>query len=147
TRNDTPEAHRSAPTPTANQFRSAIWLGGLARPEADQAAGALAGGLAPLEGDLAGHQGGDVAVGLLDEAAAAGREVVDHLRRVQVHAVEVDEVHVGPLAGGEDPAVAEAVGRRGARGLEADGVLEAEPAAPGAAVDPVREQVGRHAHV
>ena len=46
----------------------------------------------------AGDDGGDVAVGPLHEAAAAGGQVVHHLGRVQAHAVEVDQVDVGPLA-------------------------------------------------
>ena len=83
--------------------------------EADEAAGAGAGGLAVLEGDLAGHEGGDVAVGALHEAAAAGRQVEHHLGRPQVHGVEVDQVEVGPLALGDHAAVGEAVGGRGAR--------------------------------
>jgi len=79
-----------------------------------------------LEGDLAGHQGGDVAVGALDEAAAAGGQVEHHLGSVELHAVEVDEVEVGALAGGDDAAVGEAVGGRGPGGLEADRLLEAD---------------------
>src|SRR5438874_10229812 len=57
------------------------------------------GGLPSLEGDLARDQGGDIAVDMLHEPASAGREVEHHLRRVQTHPVEVDEVEVGLLAG------------------------------------------------
>src|SRR5690242_11697237 len=80
---------------TAAQLRSWSWF---ERLEAHQAAGAGAGGLAVLKGDLAGNDGRAVSVGLLDEAAAAGGEVEHHLRCVQDHAVEVDEVEVGPHA-------------------------------------------------
>ena len=80
------------------------------RSRSRTAAGRTAGGLPVLEGDFAGNDRGSVAVDVLHQAAAAGREVEDHLGRVQGQRVEVDQVEVGPLARLDRAAVGEAVG-------------------------------------
>ena len=75
---------------------------------ADQAARAGAGVLAVAVDDLARHDRGDVALGLLHEALPAGRQVADHLGRCRRRAVEVDDVHVGPVARSEHATVVQA---------------------------------------
>ena len=71
----------------------------------------LAGRLAVAEGFDAGDEGVVVALGALQHALAAGRQVVDDLRAAHAQAIEVDDVDVGPQAGREQAAVGEAVGR------------------------------------
>ena len=55
--------------------------------------------------------GGDVAVGRLHEPLAAGGQVVAHLGAGR-EALEVDDVHVGPVAGREHAAVVQPDGAR-----------------------------------
>ena len=66
---------------------------------------------AVLVGDLARHDRGDVAVGRLHEALAAGGQVVAHLGPARGEALEVDDVDVGAVAGREHAAVEQADGR------------------------------------
>ena len=94
----------------------------------------------------AGDDGGAVAVGALQQALAPGGQVVGHDRRRAGQVVEVDDVEVGPHAGGQDPTVVEADGRRGGAGQLLDD-LSHRHAAAGPVTGPVGEGVGREAGV
>ena len=63
----------------------------------------------------AGDERVQVAVGALQEALAAGRQVERQLGRVQGQRVEVDDVDVGAQPGSEQPAVEQADRLRRAR--------------------------------
>src|SRR5262245_20174839 len=76
----------------------------LPRP-AHEPAGPGAGVLALTEGDLAGIDGGDVALGLLDEAAAVTGQVEDQFGEAQREPVVVDDVQVGLVPGCDDTPV------------------------------------------
>ena len=71
------------------------------------------GGLAVAVGDGPAY-GGDVAVCRLQEAAATGRKVVVDHREPRTKGLEVDEVQVGGVPGGEHPPVEQADGGGGA---------------------------------
>jgi hypothetical protein len=113
---------------------------------ADEAAGQRAGGLAVLVGDLAGHDGGDVALGALHQPTSAGGQVVAHLGTAGGQVVEVDEVDVGPVAGGEHAPVEQADRAGGVAGVLLHQVRQLETA-PVAVAAPQREQRGGEAGV
>ena len=115
-------------------------------PAPHQAPRQGAGGLPVPVRDGPGHDGGTVAVGALQEALAAGGQVVGHDRRRAGEVVEVDDVEVRPHAGGQDAAVVQPDGPgRGAGQLLHD--LAHLHAAAGAVTGPVGEGVGREAGV
>ena len=66
---------------------------------AHQSSGECAGRCAVCVNNFAVHDGGDVAFGALDDAAASAGQVVNGLGRVQVQAVEIQHVYVGLVAG------------------------------------------------
>ena len=111
------------------------------------AAGRGAGELVVVDGLHAGHPGAHVAAGLLHQAPAAGGQVVRHARRLEREPVVVDQVQVGAHARGDDAAVAQAVQRRGLRGLAVHHVLERQLRPAGAVAGPVREHERGHAAV
>ena len=47
---------------------------------------------------LAADKGGDIAFDLLHQAARTGREVIDHVRRLELQARHVDDVEIGLVA-------------------------------------------------
>src|SRR5262249_7424305 len=90
--------HRTAPGLRAEGpqlARRRVELPYVALRAADQAAGAVAGGLAAALRHDARHDSGIVAIDLLQQAPAADRQVVMHLRRMQVQPVVVDHIDVG----------------------------------------------------
>src|ERR687893_2898459 len=109
---------------------------------AQEAPGALARGLVALAYHDAPLHLRDVAPRPLHEPAAAGRQVVDHLGRLDGQGVEVDDVDVGQVPGRQQPPVVEPVQGGGAPGLEVHGLLEAQTVAPVAVAHPVAEHVG-----
>src|SRR5690606_33118738 len=107
----------------------------------------LAGGLVVLPHDDAPLDRGDVALGRLDQPLAAGREVLAHPGRGDGQLVEVDDVEVGQVAGGDQPPVVEAEQGGVAAGLQVDRVLQRQPVAAAAVADPVGEHVAGDAGV
>src|SRR6476620_1516408 len=79
---------------------------------ADEATGERTCRLALARDDLTRDQRGKVAFGALDEAAAATGQVVNHLRRVDVQPIVVDDIDVGFGAAANDAAVVEPDGPR-----------------------------------
>ena len=96
---------------------------------AHEATGQRAGGLAVLVGDLAGGDGGHVALGLLDQAMSAGRQVVAHLGSPGHQGVEVDDVEVGPVARGEHATAVQPDRAGRVAGVLAHQVGQVQPAA------------------
>src|SRR5436190_10047423 len=88
----------------------------------------------------AGLEGVAVAGRPLDQAPAAGGEVVDHLGSLQGQRVEVDHVDVGLVAGRQQAAIGEAVRLGGAAGLLGDQELEWKLRSPRAIAAPQRQQ-------
>ena len=78
---------------------------GRPRSRHDATRPAFAGQLVVLHGLDAGLEGVAVARGALDQAAAAGRQVVDHLGPLERQRVEVDDVDVGLVARRQQAAV------------------------------------------
>src|SRR5262245_60147786 len=74
---------------------------------ADEATGERSCRLALARDDLTRDQCGKVAFGALDEAAAATGQVVNHLRRVDVQPIVIDDIDVGLGAAANDAAVVE----------------------------------------
>ena len=72
----------------------------------DETAGQRLGGLAVVVGLLAGDDRVPPAVGPLQQAPAAGRQVVDDLGLAESEAVEVDDVEIGAVPRGEHATVA-----------------------------------------
>ena len=68
----------------------------------------------------AGDDGGVVAVDLLQQAPAADRKVVMHLRRMQMQPVIVDDIEVGLVARRDDAAIVQADRQRGLARLRRD---------------------------
>ena len=99
-----------------------------------------------LVGDLAGRDRRDVAVGGLHEPLAAGREVVAHLGAVRGQPFEVDDVHVGAVAGREHAAVEQADRARGRAGVALHEERQRQPTVIAVAA-PEREQRRREARV
>src|SRR5207245_2508172 len=114
---------------------------------ADEAAGLGAGVLVVLEDRAAGDEGRRVALGPLHQALAAGRQVVDDLGGMEPQAVEVDQVHVGALAGLEPAAVVEAEEVGGLAGLALHYVFERQALAALPVAAPMGQHVGRRAGV
>jgi hypothetical protein len=93
-----------------------------------------------------GDHGGHVAVGALHQAATAGGQVVAHLGAAGGEVLEVDEVDVGPVAGGEHAPVEQPDGAGGVAGVLLHEVGQLEPA-PVAVAAPQGEQRGGEAGV
>ncbi|OWK28910.1 hypothetical protein SPDO_27460 [Sphingomonas dokdonensis] len=83
----------------------------------------------------------------MHQAAGAGGEVVDHVGLAEFELVEIDDVDVGEVTGGEQAAVREPDGERGVAGLLLHRVGEIEQGATGAVAAPVGEHEGRQADV
>ena len=90
---------RRSPDAAPHQARERPALASAPRAPADPGRAPVSIAVAP--GDGAADHRGDVARGVLHEAAATGRQVVRHARGVQRQPLEVDDVEVGLLAGGD----------------------------------------------
>ena len=88
-----------------------------------------------------------VAVDALDEAPAAGGQVVDDLRRVQLQPVVIDQVDVGAQARRQPAAIGEAEEIGGLAGLALDQQLQRQARPARAVAPPVHQHVGRHAGI
>ena len=91
-----------------------------------------------------GHRSADhgrvVALGALDQPAAAGGQVVDHLRQFEGQCIHVDDIDIGLLADLDDPTIGEAEKRCGVEGLLANDVFERELRPAVAVAGPVGQQ-------
>src|SRR5262244_1199411 len=114
---------------------------------ADEAAGESTRRLPLARDDLAGDQGGDVAIGALDEAAAATRQVVHDLGRANAEAVIVDHIDVCLGAAADDAAVVETNGPRVVARQTLDGPRQRQTRAARAVARPVRQHVGDGARI
>ena len=88
-----------------------------------------------------------VAVDLLHQAAAADRQVVMHLWRMQVQAIVIDHVDVGLEARRDHAAVVEADRERGLARLRRHHERDRQFFAAAAVARPVRQKIGREAGV
>src|SRR3954453_21658402 len=104
-------------------------------------------GLAVAVDLFAGHERVPVAVDVLQEPLAAGREGELEPGRMEAQGLEVDHVHVGPVPGGEHAPVEEpdGAGRLPALLLHDEGQIETLAPRPVAA--PVDEERGGEAAV
>ena len=130
----------------AFRWRSCERAGRVGLSTPDQAPGQLVGGLAVVVRLPAGHDGVAPAGGALQQAAAAGRQVVHDRRLVEAEPIEVDDVEVGAIAGGDDAPVVQTDGAGGVATVTLHEERQRDQVVVTVAT-PVGEQRGREAAV
>src|SRR5512143_1089141 len=105
------------------------------------------GELAPTGDDATGNDGGEIAIGTLDQPSRAAGQVVGSLGFVQTQCVVVDDVEVAFVAGRDEATIIEPIELRGLTRLLVDDELERESLAACAIARPMRDHRRGNARV